>query len=439
MAIGGLGPSVDLALMSNAMKVRGLFSTQSRQFYVSRYLLDKIRKTAGTVKLGGRVMEVPLETRGVASFGGQFEHEQVSDPDAPGYEYGTVNIATLTAAFQISLQAHLASNGEQLSFVEAKIASMSSLVEQFAMNMSRTCWGDGTGAIARVLSVAADTPVAGQHTIVLEPDQGASADFTFGPKFIIRGMRLSAATIKVGTTPDVDADLQVISVTKTTNTIVVKGSLGAPVVLAATHYLFIGSKARTSMGRMPLGVFNAIDNGTIAPVYLGINRTGANARDYWNAYVVRNVLTADLEKEIQKSTDEVHSNVGGVTDIMLMSLGVWRRFANDLRSERQFITAADTGRYRAGTKMIAYEGAGENTIAIGRDRDVPAGTITGFDWSTWFLGELLPAGWLQAFDEKGIFRQIGGTLDWEAVYAWMGQLICNKPAANWIMREVTEA
>ena len=433
------GPVVDLANFSNAMQVRGLFNTMAKQYLATGYLNDKMRRAAGKVRLGGRVMEVPLETRGMASFGGQFEHEAISDPDAPGFEFGTVAISTLTSSFQISLQAHLSSQNDRDAWVGAKIRSLQNTVEMFGMNFSRTLWGWGTGALSRVNTINADTPVAGTHELVLEPNQGASAGDTYGARFHIPGQRLVGSSTLTGTSVDKDCDLQVTRVDLGADTIYVQGSLGAAAALAAADYLIVGSLANHSMNRMPVGVYGAIDDGTRMPVYLGINRTGANARDYWKAQVSRNVGTLDLENHIQTQCDTVETSVGGMTDIILMSLGVWRRFANDLRGDREYVTAADTGRYKAGTRMILYCGANENDIAIGRDRDVPAQTMTGFDWRCWYIGELLGAGWLQQFGERSIFRQIPSTLDWYATYAWMGQPICNKPAANWISHGVAEA
>ena len=92
----------------------------------------------------------------------------------------------------------------------------------------------------------------------------------------------------------------------------------------------------------------------------------------------------------------------------------------------------------AGASMIRFIGAGQKDVAIGRDRDVPEGVAAGLDMKTWSVGEVLPPQWIDAFD-KQVFRNIGGTLDWFAIYGWMGNLICKKPNANWIMRGITGA
>jgi len=429
------GELIDLAAFTNALKVNAVFQRQFKQYLVQGFLLENLRRRSGKVRLGGRVMEVSLETRGNASFGAQQELEPISEPDAPGFKIGTIGIKTLTSRFQISLQAHLASQRDQDAWVGAKVRAMSSTVEMFGQNMSRLLHGWGTAALARVLSVSADTPVAGQHTIVLEPDQGASAGNTFGPKYIVKGLRLSASVSLAGLVAEKTFSGRVISVNRATDTIIVDGTVGD---LAAADYLFLGSRERTSKGRAPMGIMGWVDDGTLVPSVMGIDRTLVG-NEFWKARVSRAVGGGDLEHQIQVDMDEVAIENGGRTNLMLMSLGVWRRFANDLRGDRRYVNASETGRYRGGTKMLVYGGAAGEDVPITRDRDVPTGTNWGFDFDSWFMGELLAAGWLQQFDERSIFRWIQEHLAWEAVYCWMGETVCVAPNKQWVEMGITEA
>lgn len=429
------GVPVNLPNFSNFMKVRGLFDDQFRQYSVEKFLLENYEKSTATTKLGGRVMEVPLETRGPASFGAQLEHEHYSEPDAPGAALATLSIATLTSSILLTLQAHLSSKDNRAAWVSAQVKTMNSANEIFGQNHSRVLHGDGSGAVARLIAgggaIQLNVPVAGQTTLTLEPDQGATSSLTFGTKYMLRGLRLSASASKTGQVAERTADLRVVSVNDAANQIVVDGPVGT---LAAQDFLFYGSLSQTSKGRMPVGLFGSVSS---TGTYLGINRATAG-NEFWRATERTNIGSLDLEIEIQKSMDEVHRLAGGKTAIMLFSLGVWRRFAADLRVDRQFISAAETGKYKGGTKMLMYTGS-DMDAAIVRDRDVPTGTITGLDWTTHKMGTLLEAGWLQAFDEKGIWRQIPGTLDYCAILAWMGQPFCVAPIKNWIMRDVAEA
>lgn len=429
------GEIIDLAAFTNALKVNAVFDRQFKQYLAQGFLLENLRRRTGRVRLGGRVMEVSLETRGMASIGAQQELEPISEPDQPGFRLATIPIKTLTSRFQISLQAHLSSQRDQDAWVSSKMRAMSSTVEMFGQNKSRLLHGWGAAALARVATVTADTPVVGQHTLVLEPDQGASATNTFGPKYMIKGLRLSASATLTGLAVELTFDGRVRSVVRGTNTIIVDGTIGN---LATGHYLFLGSKARPSKGRAPVGIMGYIDDGTILPSVLGIDRTVAG-NEFWQARVVPNVGGADLENQIQIDMDEVFIENGGKTDLMLMAMGVWRRFANDLRGDRRYVSAAETGRYRGGTRMLMYSGADNADVPITRDRDVPAGTNWGFDFDCWFMGELLAAGWLQQFDERSIFRWVQDHLAWEAVYVWMGECICTCPNKNWVEFGITEA
>lgn len=428
------GSIIDMAAFTNAMKVNAVFERQFKQYLVQGFLLENLRRRSGRVRLGGRVMEFDLETRGTASFGAQQELEPISEPDQPGFRIGTIPIKTLTSRFQISLQAHLASQRDQDAWVGAKMRAMSSTVEMFGQNMSRLLWGWGSAALACVLTVTADTPVAGQHTIVLEPDQGADAFNTYGTRYMIRGLRLSASDTLTGLVTERAFSGRVISVNRATNTIIVDGTITD---LVAGDFLFLGSKERTSKGRAPTGVMGWIDDSTLLPSVSGIDRTVIGS-EFWKARVTRALGGVDLENEIQLNLDEVYQEAGGKTDLIMMSMALWRRFSNDLRGDRRYTTAAETGKYRGGTKMITYGGAAGEDIPITRDRDVPTGTMWGFDFGGWFMGELLAAGWLQQFDEKSIFRWVPDHLAWEAVYAWMGELICVHPNHQWGALGLTE-
>lgn len=426
-----LGEILDLSAFSKAMKIRGMFDKQFRQFYVKSFLLENLRRKAGRVPLGGREMEIPLETRGMASIGAQQELEAITEPDNPGFAIAKIPIKTLTGRFQISLHAHLSSKDNRAAWVGGQVKSMSSTVEMFAMGLSRLLHGWGNGVLARVVSVAADTPVAGEHTITLYGDQVTGGGGTFGTKYMIRGGRLAASATLTGLICEKNADLRIKSVNAAANTIIVTGSLGTgALILAADDYLFLGSKDRTSKGRAPMGIYGYLDS-TKAATVLGIDRTVAGS-EYFDAFRSTAVGGADLENRVQIQADNVHNALGLKTQIIMMSMGVWRKFAADLRGDRRFVTAAETGKYKGGTNMLMYDGADGEPIPIVRDRDVPTGTMWGLHWDSFYLGELHPADWLKQFDEASIFRQIPDTLGWEAIYAWIGELVCVQPAANWV-------
>jgi hypothetical protein len=426
-----LGEILDLSAFSKAMKIRGMFDKQFRQFYVQGFLLENLRRKGGRVPLGGREMEIPLETRGMASIGAQQELEAITEPDNPAFAIAKIPIKTLTSRFQISLHSHLSSKDNRAAWVGGQIKSMSSTVEMFAMGLSRLLHGWGSGALAKVVSVAADTPVVGEHTITLHADQATLSGGTFGRKYMIRGGRLAASSSLTGLICEKHADLRVKSIGKTTETIIVTGSLGTGAfILAADDYLFLGSKDRTSKGRAPMGVYGYLDS-TKAATVLSIDRTAAG-NEYFDAFRSTAVGGADLENRIQIQCDNVMTQIGLKTQIILMAMGVWRKFAADLRGDRRFVTAAETGKYKGGTNMLMYDGADGEPIPIVRDRDVPTGTMWGLHWDAFYLGELHPAQWLKQFDESSIFRQIPDTLGWEAIYAWIGELVCVQPAGQWL-------
>lgn len=431
------GSVIDLTSFSNSLRVTGFFDKQQKQYIIQQYLLDKFQRGGMSLKADGRTSELPVETRGTTSFGAQLEHERVSLADAPEDDLGSVINRTITSVFQLSLQVHEASKSDRSSWVKARMRGLNTVAQMFGQHLSRVLWGIGDGALAAVhasTAVQLNTPVAGTHRITLEADQGAN--LLYGTRFMLRGQRLvnSTAANRSGTGNHGTADLMVVAVNRTAGTIDVRGTVGD---LALGDILFIGGQGRSSKGRMPVGIFAAVDDGTSVATYHGIDRTAAG-KDYWQAYRYNSIGSSDLETFIQRACDDVYTTGGGMTDLALMELSVWRRFAADLRGEREYI-ARDDARYKAGVSLIKFSGADQQDIAIGRSRDVPLGVIAGLDLSSFHLSELKPAGWLKEFDEASIFRWISDTLDWEAIYCFMGNLVCGQPNANWIGRGVTGA
>ena len=186
-----------------------------------------------------------------------------------------------------------------------------------------------------------------------------------------------------------------------------------------------------------MGIGGYVDDGTRTAAVMGIDRTVAG-NEYFQGTVIASVGSGDLEDTIQRAVDQVHINIGGKTQIALMAMKVWRRFANDLKGDRRYVTAAETGKYKGGVNFLMYSGDGED-IPILRHRDVPAGTVWGLNWDSFYWGEMLPPGWLQVFDEKSIFRWVQEFTAWQAIYAQLGELVCSAPAKNWVLRDVTEA
>ena len=438
------GEVVNMASFSNNMKVNDVFGKQFKQYVTSSFLLENIKTKPARVKPGGRTMEVSFQTRGNTSYGNQNELEPISPPDQIGAALGNCSVHTMTARWQISLQTLLSSKGDKLAWVDARMENMDSLIKNFAQHLSRQLHADGTACLARVKTVTADTPSAGYVTYVLEPDQGANADRSFSTKYMARGMPISGSATKTGQTIERTDRPRVFSIDRLNDTIICDGVTGVGDIVGESgagvgdgDYLFYGPPDRPSKGRAPMGIMGYVNDGTDTPIVMGIDRTVAG-NEYFQAKYFSGIGTLDLENQIQMAIDEMGIDIDGETDLMLMALKVWRRWANTMRGERRFVTAAETGKYKGGVDMLMWSGRGK-AIPITTHRDVPATTIWGLNWDSFFWAELLAPGWLQQFDEKSIFRWVQEYLVWQAVYAQMGNLLCVCPAQNWQLNGVAEA
>jgi hypothetical protein len=346
----------------------------------------------------------------------------------------TVDVKEALAAMQISWRADKMSQGNRRSYIEALANDMSSTVESFGQNFSRQLYGDGSAALARIATsgIALNTPVAGQTTLTFEPDQGASANGTFSTKYLMRGMRVSADPTKTGSAITRAFSGTVLSFNHAANTAIFTGDASD---LADADYIFLGSKEVPSKGRSVNGLQNIV---SATGTFLGINRATAG-NEYWQSYVDTSFGGADWESGIQLAGDTVHNNFGGETGILLMSMGVWRAAANKLRMERQFVSAAETGKYKGGVSMLMYEGMGDGPIPILKDRDVPKGTIYGLNLDDFFRATLADEGWISEHGEGSPFQREPGFRIWSALYGWMGEIFCAAPGRQWAITGITEA
>lgn len=435
--MAGVGVVADLANFYAYMKDRALFDAHFKAYVADKFFLENFKEGAKEIPLGGKTMQVPIEFRGSTSIAGGLEHEPYAEPDMPGGQIGEVNFAKLTGSILISLELALSSRDKRAAWASAQIKTMQSQMEMFGSQHSKLLFGDGSGAVAKIAAggVALNTPVAGQHTLTLEPPMGPNAGYTFGAKYIHPGQRLVFSATKTGITIERTGQVRCLSRDAFTNpdapTIIVEGTMGTGV---AGDYVFIGTRRVPSKGRMPKGLL-AMFSATNMPIYLGLDRTSGGGLEQHQAVELPNIGSLDLETEIQRGIDYVRERTGGKPSVLLMHDGVWRRHAKDLRQHREYVTAAQTGMYKGGVKGIVWNGADSDAFIM-RHFDVPDGCIFGIDWSSMFMGTLLATGWVKPFDIPSIFHQVPGTLDYAAVMANISQPFCPLPGKNFFMSQV---
>lgn len=421
------GVPADLANMSKSLKERHIFPNLIKQ-YISKYPILKLFQRQEMVSIDGRNARWNVETRGAVSFGAVPEHAENPPADTPGFDEGIVAIATLMTTIEISLQAMQMSKRQTAAFVASKVKLMTSAVEMFMQNLQRVFimgWGDG--CLAKITAIDLDTPTTGTQRLTLEA--GMSTNRLFGPRYMLRGLRLGNSATRAGTDMGT-ANLQVVGRDLTNNYVFVKGVMGD---LANGDFLYFWR----SKNKMPVGILLGADDGTTgpSPVYHNINRL-AVGKEWAKGRVIPNVGGADLEDTIQRAVDDVGNEGGGEPNYGFMEHRVWRRFARNLRAGRVYI-GKDDPRYVSGVSAIAFVGAGNKNIALQSDRDIPDQSILLIDLDKWHIGEVMKPQWVgQDAGDGAEFKRVGRTNDFEANFGTIGNSICEQPNANAMLLDV---
>lgn len=423
---------IDVTALNNALKVYGA-PKQRKQFNDSTWIHSRMKKMAGKMQLGGRTFEISLKHRGGGSWRTLDEMEQLPNAGSPGYRLATVPTCTAASVFRISLQAWRASKGNERAWVDGKIDAMDDLVTQFALRTGQMYFRAGNGAVARVNGAPTATATGGRF--IVDASMSAGSGNTMGLQYLQPEMYISASANTTGKIAEKTmTDARITDLNETLLQVTFDGAgMGS---LADNDFIFIGEKQRTSKNRDMNGFLNMIDDGTIAANFLNIDRT-APGNQFWQANRIASVGGADLENVFQIESDTIERrNLGKITDIVT-TYGVRRRFANQLKNDRRFVTAAQDGNYKGGFQSAQWMDGNNKAVNIWVDKDCPANTAFLLDWDTIALATLGgDADWLD--QGEGILKWVDNTLGYQGIFFLMGNTVCTAPNRNAVLLGITE-
>lgn len=420
-----------IASVNNALKVVAL-PRQQKQFNNTSFLLNKLKRGVPKLTLGGRTIEMNLKVGGSASFRTMDEMEVLPGAKTARYKNATIPTKTAAAQFSISKQAMLAAKGQEKSWIDVQSEAMSDIVEQFAQRLSQMFFRDGTGAVAMVDS-GPGAVTATQFYIA--DDQSSTAGGTFGSKYLIEDMDISASANLSGKTCERVFSGRITVIDDTTPTAIrltVDPSTGD---IADNDYIFIGTKTATSKNRDFMGLMGIVDSGSRLATLQGIDRTGTG-NAFWKGNVYPTLTTADLENKCRIAADDITRRNMGKPGTILTSFGVYRKFSNQIIPGRRFTAAAESQEYKAGIKELSWSYGPGKDIPIEVDKDCPKGCLFLLDMSTFVLGTMGEPTWLD--DDGDILKWDPGLLGYVGVYYAFGELICYAPNRNALLSGITE-
>ena len=290
--------------------------------------------------------------------------------------YGTV---------EISDKAIRASSNNAGAFVNLLNDEMEGLVKASQFNLSRMLYGDGTGALATVVSYAGGVLTLSSVKNFVE---GMVIDTYVGDNAVaaLCGLRVAV----------VDRNAKAIKFTVTPSAYFEAGQTLYIQKSKDNEITGLGAIFKTS------GTLYGVDK-AIYP--------------WMNPYIKTNAGEIN-DNMIQVAIDELEENTGSKVDFITCSATVKRAFAQYLTYFRRNI---DVMELDGGYKALAYNG-----IPIVSDRFVEDDTMYLLNTDEFNLHQLCDWNWLEGEDGK-IIKQVAGYPKYTATLVKYADLICNKP------------
>lgn len=322
-------------------------------------------------------------------------------PDAVGnnYEQFVVTLKNLYGTIEISDKAIRASENNSGAFVSLLNAEMEGLLKASSFNFGRMIFGDGSGKIATVVSVANGVVTLNSVKNVME---GMVVDFRTTNGAIIPGAE----------------SRKILSVDRAEKKIVLSGvALTSDGIDEGTILTVQGSFNNEITG---LGaIFGEGDS------LYGLSKT---THKWLKPYTLENA-GAISEAKIQLALDTIEENSGSAVNFIVCSWGVRRALQALFQTSRRTL---DTMELAGGYKAMSYNG-----IPIVADRFCPEGTMYLLNTNDFTLHQLCDWQWLEGEDGK-VLKQTPGKPIYTATLVKYADLICARPNGQGMISGITE-
>lgn len=312
---------------------------------------------------------------------------------------GTVQ--TVYGRFEVSTKAIAATKNDKGSYIRIVDFKMRTVGENLKKDLNAMLNGDGSGALAKVSSVA------GQ-------------DITVDNALRIRKNQvLNAFTARSGGTQQ-NADFTVTNVNYATNVVTVTGTISA---VAANSFLF----KNTGRGVNVMGLLGIVDDGTFLGTLHNIARSG---NDFWKANVLANGGTnRDITLSLlQAAEDRVYTIAGGKVSLWYSNMGQRANYVAILVADKRFVNNMELD---GGFKAVEYNG---NPWVL--DRDCDKNRVYGLDESVIRFFQLEDVNWME--EDGAILARAANTLSYQAVLQGHMELGCYQPNREVVVVDLKE-
>lgn len=343
---------------------------------------DMLQKNKGVTSMANNTFYVTIRSgrhSGIAAIA-----EGATLPSGkPKYDQANVSAKWLFGTFDITDQVLESAKSAPGSLVNYLTQQTSDLKDDFAKELNRIFFGDGTGALALANANATSA------TLTVKPVLNVNGDIP-GTEYLAAGQKILVDT-DVATILSVDSDTQV--------------TLTAPITYAVNDVI-TKADGDGAAAQEPMGV-----NGMLAATgtLQGIDR-GANP--WWQpAYIDATSEALGLNK---METAWAKCLKYGNPKYVFMNTTLWKKYGNLLESFKR--TANMKEILSGGWSGLEFMG-GAGVVLL--DTDCPDGEVLFIDPSTITIAQLTPISWVDRGD--GILRRVDYAA-WQGVLRWYGNL-----------------
>lgn len=351
-------------------------------------LLTKIEQTTADVYGKEIIKLAPFGINGGIGAG----TEDGALPQSAGNNYVkfVTELKNLYGKIELTDKAVRASEHSVGAFVNLLNAEMEGLIKASTFNFGRMLYGDGSGKLGTVKSVAS---------------QAITMDSV---KNFIEGMMVDVYTSS-DTLVSGFAGVRITSVDRVNKKITLSKTISTSDVVANCYMTVQGSKNNELTG---LGKIFA----STGSLY-GVDRS-TNA---WLVPYMDSTEKLITDAVIQQAIDNLEENVGSTVDFIACSYDVKRLYQNYLATNKRNIDIMDL---QGGYKAMSYSG-----IPVVADRFIEDGTMYLLNTKEFALHQLCDWQWLEGQDGK-VLKQNAGYATYSATLVKYADLICSKPAGQ---------
>lgn len=396
---------------------------------------------------GGKQFYIPMRTGRTTSIGARNDgnSENLPTSGSPGYNNAVFTAKSLYATVRVTGLAMRSSKKDSYAFARAQVRDMEDTTKDLKKDVNRILFGDGSAELAR-LSATATSTAGGVATFTLNSDL-----YPVKPtRFMYAGERIDPIVRSNGNLANSITGMVISSVDSATQiTVTGAGTSQTYTATSATDTVIFAREGNIGDNtaspavkeiKEPFGLFAALHssspgdiwatNAQITADFGSIDRTAANS--FWKGNVLANsgTLRPFSVNLVQQGIDEAATVGGGEISLISTNFPIWRVYGSLLASAKQADILAmklDGG----------WEALSVNGIPMVKDVDSPDYTIFCIDESTMMLGVIDQWNWID--EGGGILSRLPGQDQYEAVMVRDIQLICDKPIANTIIRDVAHS